>query len=64
MPIHVMNNAWKLTQLEKRIKQAKDVLSCWRVIGDEDAIITAECRLAALEIRHKELNSGPDQREE
>ena len=64
MPTHVMNNAERLTILEKRIEMVKDSMNYADSRGDIIAANRLDRRLAKLESEYKLLNSGPDQREE
>ena len=64
MPIHVMNNAARLTILEKRIEMVMDSMNYADSGGDYITARILERRLQQLESEYKLLNSGPDKREE
>jgi len=64
MPIHVMNNAARLTILEKRIKANEAELATCDPNLNSIRISCIQKRIARLTAEHKDLNSSPDQREE
>ena len=64
MPIHVMNNAARLTILEKRIEMVRDSMNRAHSSGDYITARSLDRRLDRLQAKYNGLNSGPDQREE
>ena len=59
-----MNNAARLTILEKRIEMVRNSMNCAHSGGDYITARILGRRLQQLESEYKLLNSGPDQREE